>query len=75
VRAFYDADEQTNGRVLATASYDKTAKLWDVTDPARPGRPPSSPATDEVWAVAFAPNGRILAAAGDDKTARLWKTN
>ncbi len=59
-----------DGRLLATASTDKTARLWD-------------PATGHclrtltghtgtVHGVAFSPDGRLLAAASLDKTARLW---
>ena len=59
-----------DGRLLATASHDKTARLWD-------------PATGEclrtltghdsgVTGVAFSPDGRLLATASEDKTARLW---
>ena len=59
-----------DGRLLATASLDKTARVWD-------------PATGEclrtlvghagtVWAVAFSPDGRLLATASLDKTARVW---
>ncbi len=59
-----------DGRLLATASGDGTARLWD-------------PATGEclrtlaghtntVWGVAFRPDGRLLATASSDKTARLW---
>ena len=59
-----------DGRRLATASVDSTARLWD-------------PATGEhlrtltghhstVLGVAFSPDGRRLATASVDKTARLW---
>jgi hypothetical protein len=59
-----------DGRLLATASTDRTARLWD-------------PATgdclrtltghaESVNGVAFSPDGRQLATAGDDRTARLW---
>ncbi|MEV5572326.1 hypothetical protein AB0L06_19955 [Spirillospora sp. NPDC052269] len=64
-----------DGRVLATAGYDRTVRLWDVTDPAHPaalGRPLIGH-TGAVNAVAFSPDGRALATAGADHTIRLWK--
>jgi WD40 repeat protein len=59
-----------DGRLLATASLDSTARLWD-------------PATGRclhtfhghdggVLGVAFSPDGRLLATASSDNTARLW---
>jgi len=59
-----------DGRRIATASYDRTAKVWD-------------PATGEelltltghlaaVTSVAFSPDGRRLLTGSTDATARLW---
>jgi WD40 repeat protein len=60
----------TDGRLLASASDDGTARLWN-------------PATGEqvqkleghrhwVRAVAFSTDGQLLASASDDRTVRLW---
>jgi WD40 repeat protein len=59
-----------DGRLIASASDDRTLRLWDVAT----GK--------EVWkckefenflhAVAFSPDGKILASGGEDVTLRLW---
>ncbi len=61
---------------LATASADRTARLWDVGDPRHP-RPLSTLTghTNSVRSVAFSPDGHTLATVSDDTTARLWETN
>ncbi|WP_326746614.1 trypsin-like peptidase domain-containing protein [Streptomyces virginiae] len=61
-----------DGRTLATASADKTARLWDVAAGRR--RAVLRGHTDEVWAVAYSPDGRTLLTGSTDKTARLWDT-
>ena len=59
-----------DGSVLASGSYDKSIKLWDV-------------ATGEeirtltghmyaIYSVTFSPDGRTLASASYDKTIKLW---
>jgi WD40 repeat protein len=59
-----------DGRLLATASGDQTARVWD-------------PATGDclrilighsglVQGVAFSPDGRLLATASGDHMARVW---
>ena len=55
---------------MLTASYDKTARLWE----ARTGRPLGIPLEhqDAVLAVAFSPDGRTVLTGSRDKTARLW---
>jgi WD40 repeat protein len=63
-----------DGHTLATASFDGTVILWDLSDPATP-RPIGSPLTRHagpVSAVTFAPNSHTLATASHDGTALLW---
>ncbi|MFK0290018.1 AAA family ATPase [Streptomyces sp. NPDC090442] len=72
--AVYLTSFSPNGRVLATASYDRTVRLWDVSDPTRP-RPLGKPLTGHtswVSTAVFSPDGRTLASASDDGTIRLW---
>ncbi len=59
------------GLRLATASDDKTARIWDT----RTGRHLRKLTHDgTVFGAAFSPDGRLLATASDDKTARIWDT-
>ena len=59
-----------NGRILATGSWDHTARLWDVAT----GRELQvlEGHSDDVRSVAFSPDGRTLATGSWDDTARLW---
>jgi WD40 repeat protein len=60
-----------DGRWLATASRDKTARIWDIAT----GRPVLKIThRKDVSAVALSPDGRWLATASRDKTARIWDT-
>ena len=57
-------------RLLATASADQTARLWD---PATGDCLRTLTGHDEaLWGVAFSPAGRLLATASADSTARVW---
>ncbi|MEW2510255.1 WD40 repeat domain-containing protein [Streptomyces sp. NPDC046870] len=72
--AVYLTSFSPDGNTLATASYDRTIRLWDVTDPHRPA-PLGTPLTGHtswVSSAVFSPDGRTLASAGDDGTLRLW---
>ncbi|MGK7874043.1 MAG: AAA family ATPase [Xenococcaceae cyanobacterium] len=59
----------SDGKTLASASSDKTVKLWNLegkellTLSGHDGR---------VWGVAFSPDGKTLASANEDKTVKLW---
>ena len=59
------------GALLATASGDRTVRLWDVAT-GQPHGAPLTGHTDAVLGVAFSPDGRLLATASADQTVRLW---
>ncbi|MFG2720690.1 AAA family ATPase [Streptomyces sp. NPDC048416] len=72
--AVYLTSFSPDGRTLATASYDRTVRLWDVSDPTRPeplGKPLTTH-TSWVSSAVFSPDGSTLASASDDGTVRLW---
>ncbi|MEH2316851.1 MAG: ribosome assembly protein 4, partial [Nostoc sp.] len=55
---------------LASASYDKTIKIWDVSS----GQllKTLTGHSSEVYSVAYSPNGQQLASASYDKTIKIW---
>ncbi|MCX4633089.1 trypsin-like peptidase domain-containing protein [Streptomyces sp. NBC_01443] len=59
-----------DGKTLATASADKTVRLWNVTTGKT--RRTLTGHINAVNSVAFSPDGKTLATASTDKTARLW---
>jgi hypothetical protein len=61
-----------DGKLLASAGYDKTVRLWDV-DTGKPHGEPLKGHTNWVLDVAFSPgDGELLASASTDSTVRLW---
>jgi len=59
---------------LASASDDKTVKLWDVRNLDKPIKLDSlSDFSKAISSVAFSPDGKTLAIMSDDKTIKLWQ--
>jgi len=59
-----------DGTLLASAGWDATVRLWDVST----GMPSAvlRGHCDRVYACAFSPDGSLLASASEDRTVRLW---
>jgi WD40 repeat protein len=65
-----------DGRIAATGSFDRRARLWRLTPSGTlvPGDQPVELLHDaQVVAVQFSPDGRWIVTGSYDYTARLWK--
>ena len=65
-----DVAFSADGLTLASASHDRTAKLWDVTS--RKETVSFGPHASTCWTVALSPDG-ILAVGTHNSGVRLWK--
>ena len=65
-----DVAFSADGTLLATASEDRTVRIWNVVTRQEAGT--LADHTGRVHAVAFSPDGTMLAGAGGDRTARIW---
>ena len=62
-----------DGKLVASASRDKTVRLWDSRTGALLQTLEGH--TDGVWSVAFSLNGKLVASASGDKIVRLWDSH
>ena len=71
----YSLAFQPNSYLLASASRDKTVRIWDVGDINNLRHVRTLRHADHVYSVAWSPDGRTLASASGDGTVRLWNPN
>jgi WD40 repeat protein len=62
-----------DGKMLASASVDKTVKLWDTSTSEEIKTLTGH--TSGVYGISFSPDGKMLASASVDKTVKLWDTS
>ena len=59
-----------DGKTVASASFDKTVKLWDASTGTEQHTLRGH--SDWVCAVVFSRDGKTVASASNDKTVKLW---
>ncbi|GAB4531313.1 MAG: caspase family protein [Pleurocapsa sp.] len=59
-----------DGKIIASASWDKTIKLWDVENDKLITTLTGH--QNAVNTIAFSPDGKTLISGGEDKTIKLW---
>jgi WD40 repeat protein len=71
----YSVSFSPDGRTIASASEDKTVKLWNWNGNQGQVLATLRGHTDRVWNVSFSPYEPTIATASWDKTVKLWNWN
>jgi len=69
----YDAEFSPDGRLLATAGYDRSIRLWSVSDGVLVRS--IDVHNGAIFDLAWHPSGSMLASASADETIKLWRTS
>ncbi len=66
----YEVAVSPDGKTLATAGFDSTARTWDLLT----GKPAGPTLKHPAWlfTICFSPDGRHLVTGGEDEMARVW---
>lgn len=68
--SLYAAEFSPDGKLVATAGYDRQIILWNASDGTKVRTLAGH--NDAVYALAFRPDGKLLASASGDRTVKLW---
>jgi hypothetical protein len=73
----HDLAFSPDGKTLATCSYDRLIKLWDVPEQKRVAIPRLvlKDHSDAIYGISFRPDGKLLASAAADRSVKIWDTN
>jgi hypothetical protein len=69
--AVYALTFSPDGKLLATAGYDRLVRLWDVSSGGAPPRVLKDH-SDAVYGLAFSPDGVRLASGAADRAVKVW---
>ena len=69
----YDAELSPDARLLATAGYDRSIKLWNVADGSLVRA--IDVHNGAIFDLCWHPSGKLLASASADETIKLWRTS
>ncbi|HEV3143999.1 MAG TPA: WD40 repeat domain-containing protein [Gemmataceae bacterium] len=72
----HDLVASPDGKTLATCSYDRLIKLWDVPETRRVAIPRLilKDHSDAIYGISFRPDGKLLASAAADRSVKIWDT-
>lgn len=69
----YDAEISPDGKLLATAGYDRIIRLWNIADGALLRT--IDVHKGAIFDLAWHPGGHVLASASADETVKLWRVS
>ncbi|AOY83534.2 hypothetical protein BJP36_30085 [Moorena producens JHB] len=71
----YSVSFSPDGELIATASSDKTVKIWSKEGKELYTLAGKHGHLDEIRSVTFSPDGKLIATASKDKTVKVWQRN